>query len=109
MCPKRILTKELVVNNIKLMEVYGQGRGSSKEYSLRHIYINPSHILCLREELVIKRLLTEGKLIEGLDKRQNFTRITVNKSAFREDIVVVGSIHEIQKKLNIDNRELLRG
>ena len=95
--------------SFKLTEVYSAGNGISRKYSLRSIYINPQHIACLREEQVIKRLLGEGKLIEGLDHRQNFTRVTLNRSSIQEDIVVVGSIEEINRKLNIEARELLRG
>ena len=95
--------------NIKLAEVYNMGIGSESNFSLRSIYINPSHVICLREDLNIKRSLHEGKLPSGLDDRQEFTKITINKGNYGQDIVVVGTVEEIQKKLLIDRRELLRG
>tara|TARA_R100001015_G_C4629454_1_gene190337 strand:- start:2610 stop:2777 length:168 start_codon:yes stop_codon:yes gene_type:complete len=54
-------------------------------------------------------LLSEGRLVDGMDKRQDFTRITINKSNLHEDIVVVGAIEEIQKKISSSNKEILRG
>ena len=95
--------------NIKLAEVYNMGIGSESNFSLRDIYINPSHVIYLREDLNAKRSLHEGKFPSGLDERQEFTKITINKGNYGQDIIVVGTVEEIQKKLLIDRRELLRG
>ncbi len=97
------------MSNVRLTEIYGSGHGSSKVYSLRSIYINTSHVICLREDEPLKMLLSEGRLVDGMDKRQDFTRITINKSNLHEDIVVVGAIEEIQKKISSSNKEILRG
>ena len=97
------------MSNVRLTEIYGSGHGSSKVYSLRSIYINPAHVICLREDKPLKILLAEGRLIDGLDNRQDFTRITINKSNLHEDIVVIGAVEEVQKKISISNKELLRG
>ena len=35
-------------NNVKLMEVYNGSQGVAHAYSLREIYINPQHVICLR-------------------------------------------------------------
>ena len=97
------------MSNFKLTEIYSSGNGSHKKYSLRNIYINPLHVVCLREDVSLGRLLREGRLIDGLDTRQSFTQVTLSRANVQEDIVVVGSIDEINRKLNIDNREILRG
>jgi len=97
------------MNSIVMTEIYSTGNASQKKYSLRQIYINPAHVVCLREEQVLKRVLSEGGLIEGLDKRQTFTRITVNNNSTQQDILVVGDLNEVYKKLHIDTKNLLRG
>ncbi len=96
-------------NNIKLMEVYNGSQGVARSYSLREIYINPQHVICLRVEAALETMLREGRLIDGLDKRQKFTRVSVSNNAYEEDIVVIGSIDEVHKKLNTEARDLLRG
>ena len=97
------------MSNFKLTEVYCTGNGSHKKYSLRNIYINPLHVVCLREDVTLGRLLSEGRLIDGLDSRQSFTQVTLSRANIQENVVVVGSLDEINRKLNIDNREILRG
>lgn len=106
---KLIFTPEKEMNSIVLTEIYSVGNASQKRYSLRQIYINPDHVVCLREEEILKRVLSEGTLIEGLDKRQSFTRITVNNNSTQQDILVVGNLNEVYRKLHIDTKSLLRG
>lgn len=96
-------------NNVKLMEVYNGSQGVARSYSLREIYINPQHVICLRSEDGLERMLQEGRLVDGLDKRQKFTRVSVSNNSYEEDIVVIGSIDEVYKKLNTEAKNLLRG
>jgi hypothetical protein len=91
------------------MEVYNGSQGVARSYSLREIYINPQHVICLRVETALETMLQEGRLMDGLDKRQKFTRVSVSNNAYEEDIVVIGSIDEVYKKLNTEARNLLRG
>lgn len=97
------------MSNIKLMEVYSGSQGVARSYLLREIYINPQHVICLRAETGLETMLQEGRLIDGLDKRQKFTRVSVSNNAFEEEILVIGSIDEVYKKLNTESRNLLRG
>jgi len=95
--------------NIKFVEVYNSGSGTGRhQYSLRSVYVNPSHVVCLREDPDTSRLLEEGRLGE-LDQRQSFTRISINKGTYGQDIVVVGPVDEVYKKLDFDKRQLLKG
>ena len=96
-------------SNIKLMEVYSGSQGVTRSYSLREIYINPQHVICLRAETALETMLQEGRLIDGLDKRQKFTRVSVSNNSYDEEILVIGSIDEVYKKLNTEARNLLRG
>ena len=97
------------MNNILLTEIYSMGNASQRKYSLRKIYINPDHVMCLREDEVLKGVLREGNLISGLDKRQSFTRVTLNNNSMQQDVLVVGNLDEIYKKLQIESKNLLRG
>ena len=97
------------MNNILLTEIYSMGNASQRKYSLRKIYINPDHVMCLREDEVLKGVLREGNLIPGLDKRQSFTRVTLNNNSMQQDVLVVGNLDEIYNKLQIESKNLLRG
>tara|TARA_R110002124_G_scaffold116400_4_gene272785 strand:+ start:36707 stop:37003 length:297 start_codon:yes stop_codon:yes gene_type:complete len=96
-------------SDVKLMELFNRSHGVAKAYSLREIYINPQHVVCLRAEPSLENMLQEGRLVDGLDKRQKFTRVSVSNNAYEEDILVIGSIDEVYKKLNAEARNLLRG
>ena len=65
--------------------------------------------MCLREDEVLKGVLREGNLISGLDKRQSFTRVTLNNNSMQQDVLVVGNLDEIYNKLQIESKNLLRG
>lgn len=96
--------------NVKFTEIYNYGAGTaSRQYSLRTVYINPSHVVCLREDPDTSNLLEEGKLPDNLDKRQSFTRVSMNKGTYGQDLVVVGPVEEIYKKLDFEKRQLLKG
>ncbi len=97
------------MSNVMLTEIYSAGNGSQKRYSLRKIYINPNHVMCLREDEVLKKVLLEGNLISGLDQRQTFTRVTLNNNSMQQDVLVVGNLDEIYNKLQIETKSLLRG
>jgi len=98
-----------VANNIRFVELYNRsGAPTFKDYGLREIYINPDHVVCLREDFQSSRLLTEGSLPEDLDPRQEFTNVSLNKGTYGQDIVVIGPISEVHQKL-YSQRELLKG
>ena len=82
---------------------------ASKEYSLREVTINPNHVICLREESTMLRRLNEGSLPEGVDSRQRFTKVTLDRGQTGLELVVVGDPSQVKEKLQISARELLRG
>ena len=101
--------------NIKLVEVcpaaayttIENGGGLSK-YILREIYLNPEHVVALRADQTMKTRLEEGRFIEELDSRQEFTRVYVNRGQSGFDVTVIGSPEVVQEKLS-GNRQLLKG
>ena len=98
---------------IKLVEVckesnYANTNPSDLKYSLRETFINPDHVICLREETQVKVKLNEISLIEDLDPRQQFTRVYLNRGQTGLDITVVGSLEAVQEKLQMTKR-ILKG
>jgi len=99
---------------VKLTEVYknnkfSEGGSLTDSFSLREIFINPEHVVCLREDETYSRHLSENRL-RGLDKRQVFTRVYLNRGQSGLDLVVVGEPTAIQEKLGLNSsKQLLRG
>ena len=98
---------------VKLFEVVSTGGMSEKSYNLREIYINPAHVVYVREATKYKRLLNEGKLPADLDNRQEFSKISLLKGSTGLEIVVVGNTKLIMEKFNAMNdsggKHVLRG
>tara|TARA_R110000796_G_scaffold33453_1_gene86716 strand:- start:716 stop:991 length:276 start_codon:yes stop_codon:yes gene_type:complete len=89
----------------KLVEVYKQ----LNDYLLREVYVNPKHIVAMRQDDRMTSVLKEGKLPDQLDQRQNFTKLYVDRGNTGIDITVVGDLNTIKEKLGLDNRSLLKG
>lgn len=97
-------------NTIQFTEVYNKsGSGTIRDFGLRVIYINPNHVISLREDNRSQALLSEGSLPDGLDPRQRFTSIALNKGTTGEVITVVGPVHDVHMRLFENHKTLLRG
>ncbi len=82
----------------KLVEVI-QSSATSKTYSLREVFVNPEFVVSLVPDTNTKRLLSEGRLPEGMDVTMEFTRVTVHKGASGLEMVVVGDASSVRSKL----------
>lgn len=103
-----LITLTEVAENTRARTVGSAER--TKVYTLREISVNPSHVVVLREDGNTNRLLSEGQLPEGLDPRQRFTRVFLERGQAGIDVIVVGSPEQIRELIHKnDNRELLRG
>tara|TARA_Y100001938_G_C8005142_1_gene386891 strand:- start:746 stop:1021 length:276 start_codon:yes stop_codon:yes gene_type:complete len=89
----------------RLIEVY---KGLSN-YGIREVYINPKHVVAMRQDDRMKLALNEGHLPDELDERQAFTKLYVNRGQTGIDITVIGDLSSIKEKLGLDNRTLLKG
>ena len=89
---------------IRLIEVQKNLSG----YRLGEVYINPKHVVAMRPDDKMIRVLEEGSLPD-LDERQSFTKLYVDRGHTGIDITVVGDLHHIKEKLGIDSRTLLKG
>jgi alkanesulfonate monooxygenase SsuD/methylene tetrahydromethanopterin reductase-like flavin-dependent oxidoreductase (luciferase family) len=95
---------------IKLVEVSREMNiAEGKDYKLREVYVNPDHVIMLREDAHTTRLLQEKRLPENLDSRQSFTRLTMQRGSSGTEIVVVGTPDTIREKLFKAKAELLKG
>jgi hypothetical protein len=94
---------------VKLTEVCGTGAVTSgNRYSLREVFVNPEHVVMVREEHQMKTLNEQGLLSEGLDKQHRFSKITIDKGTTGTEIVVIGDPMTVEGALN-SRRGLLRG
>jgi hypothetical protein len=94
---------------IKLIEVT---QTYKNDYSLREIFVNPDHVVYLREDTHMKTRLDEGngKFPEGLDVRQSFTRLQVHNGTTGTEFIVVGAPYLVESKLKgSPSKELLNG
>ena len=92
----------------KLIEVM-QNSATAKTYSLREVFVNPEFVVSLTPDINTKRLLTEGRLPEGLSTQTEFTRVTIHKGATGQEMVVVGGISDVRTKLFSGSSQILKG
>ena len=97
-----------MIKLIEVCELLNASNSSKQKYMLREIFINPKHIIALREEPNYKQKLLEKELPKELDMRQEFTRLTLNRGHSGLDIVVVGLPILIEEKIK-GARHVLHG
>ena len=90
---------------VELVEVYNL----HNEYHVREVYVNPKHVVAMRQDSRMMSLLQEGRLPEDLDNRQNFTRLYLDRGHTGIDITVVGDTATLKEKFGLDARSLLKG
>lgn len=94
---------------VKLTEVCGTGAVTSgRRYSLREVFVNPEHVVMVREEHQMKNLNEQGMLTEGLNKEHRFSKITIDKGTTGTEIIVIGDPNSVETALQ-NRSQLLRG
>ena len=94
---------------IRLTEVHHNSTLTTKsEYTLREVFVNPEHVVMIREEIRMKQLQENGRLPNNLNDAHRFTKLTINRGHTGTEIVVVGAPDIIEQTLN-NNKQLLRG
>lgn len=98
---------------VTLTEVYKDSRGQTlknykPKYTLRSVVVNPEHVMYIREETSTLDLLHEGLLPDGIDSRARFSRVTVDRPS-SADLIIVGSPEQIQEKLILSRKKMLKG
>jgi hypothetical protein len=85
---------------IKLTEVCRSGTSSIEtEYSLREVYVNPEHVVVIREDLRLRSLNESGLINEGLSNHHQFSKIVIDNGRSGSEITVVGGPQSIQEKI----------
>ena len=65
---------------VKLTEVCNNGAvTTNRMYSLREIFVNPEHVIMIREEKRMRELNEMGQIASGLDAKHQFSKITINR------------------------------
>ena len=89
---------------VRLIEIIKQ----LDEYQLREVFVNPRHVIALREDNYMKQNLCEGRLPDGLDTRQSFTKLTLDKGTVGLELTVIGMPSVIESKLK-EGKMVLHG
>ena len=95
---------------VRLTEICQNNMLTNKKnaYTLREVFINPEHVIMIREEARMEQLKEQGVLPENLNDGHRFTKLTINRGHTGTEIVVVGAPDIIEKSLN-QNKKLIRG
>jgi hypothetical protein len=83
---------------------------TSQNYLLREVFVNPEHVVMIREEKRIKQLHERGELHAELDPGHTFSKLTINRGHTGTEIVVVGAPDIVEKTLTKNKKQqLIRG
>ena len=94
---------------VKLTEVRHSNTLTSRQnYTLQEVFVNPEHVVMIREDARLRQLNEEGALDSDLDPEHRFTKLTINRGHTGTEIVVVGAPSIIESQLNT-SKKLLRG
>lgn len=86
---------------VKLTEVcHNSTLTTQQDYTLREVFVNPEHVVMIREEQRMRQLNEQGHLPEGLQNEHQFTKLTINRGHTGTEIVVVGAPDMVENKLN---------
>ena len=81
---------------------------SNRDFTIREVFVNPEHVVMIREESRMQQLNEDGALPPDLSKSHRFTKLTINRGQAGTEIIVVGTPQMIEKTLN-QNRTLIKG
>ena len=98
-----------MIQLVEVCELSTASKNAKQRFTLREVYVNPKHIISLREDVNFEKKLHEGILPAELDERQRFTRLTIDKGNAGLEIVVVGPPTVVEAKMRGAERDLLLG
>jgi|TARA_Y100000310_G_C20025183_1_gene509250 hypothetical protein len=94
---------------VKLTEVCGTGVVTiGNKYTLREVFVNPKHVVMVREELHMRQLNEQGMISDGLNSEHRFSKLIINKGQSGSEIIVVGAPERIESILQV-SKKVLRG
>jgi len=94
---------------VKLTEIYLEAMNSAVR--VRQIYVNPAHVVMVREDVTFISMLHEGRLRElGVDPVMTFSRVSVrNGGTGNYEITVFGDTESVYEKIRTTQKALLKG
>ena len=95
---------------VRLTEIFANGAVTTPDtYTLREVFVNPEHVVMIREERRLKEMNERGVINENLNKNHRFSKLTINRGQSGTDIVVIGAPDLIETKLQRTAKQLWRG
>ncbi len=98
---------------IKLTQIFSTNKGVThekpgvpivnKEYGLKDVWINPNFFLLLEEDEVLNAEHTRAELIDGLDKRVGFSKLSIVDKGYSRQLSIVGHPKTILAKIQDRN------
>jgi len=91
---------------VKLIEIYNKktfastADGKIEEFSLREVFVNPEHVVCMRENDKLKTKLSETPLGKDIHPAEGFTKLYINRGQSGIDLDVVGDLNAVKNKLH---------
>ena len=91
---------------VKLTEICQRNTltSSKQEYTLRDVFVNPEHVIMIREDAHLSRLNENNSLLPDMNSDHKFTKLTINRGQTGTEIVVVGEPQLVQQ-----NKQLIKG
>ena len=90
---------------VKLIEIKKSMRGGTA--SLSELYVNPSHIISVSEDLIASETLIHEAKGLGLVEGVKFSKVVISEGNYPKTLTIVGSPSEIYDKIR--KRQVLRG
>jgi hypothetical protein len=74
-----------------------------EKFSVREIYLNPDHVITVKQNLELFTKAQEGELIEGLNKELSYTQIFLDTPRYSpQKVNVIGAPGHIAEKIDKD-------
>ena len=96
---------------VKLIEIYNKrtfasnSDGKIEEFCLREIFINPKHVVCIRENDSLRARVVDAKLGKKIHESGSYTKIYINRGQTGLDLDVVGDLVTVYDKLQKGSHE----
>lgn len=94
---------------VRLTEIYQEPMNSNVR--VRQVYVNPAHVVMVREDITFSTALNEGRLNHlAVNPAMRFSRISVrNSGTGNYEITVFGDAEAIYEQIRTTQKALLKG
>ena len=97
-----------MVRFVEVVENPYVANADTKRYTLRETFINPDHVVMVREDTTLASNITEQNS-HGIDVRHSYSKILINRGTTGQETVVIGTPQQVYEKLNSSQKSLLKG